>query len=210
MKKLLIMLLLAGIGYKGYETFVQHEGGAFDADGNAVALLFVHDGCGKPCDDAVRLLDRRHVEYEKLNVSDSDEQVARWEQFGSERRMPLFVAGSARVVGYHKWEMVSALGEAFGGSYLTRSENRYFAKNFSLSGEPKLVMYTMNGCGYCDQARDYLTREGISFEERNTSEDYVAKTELDRFQAGTPLIFYGYKRLVGWGEGVRSDLESLL
>ncbi len=185
-------------------------GGAFSEDGAARVLLFVHDGCGTPCNDATAMLMQRRVEHEVVNVSEGEEQVAIWKKFGSQRQMPYLVAGNERVIGYNKWDFVSALAGSFDDQYLTATEYRVLRKNFNDDGAPKLVMYTMNGCGYCDQARSYFRAEGIAFEERNSSEDSTAQYELDMFQAGTPLIFHGYKRYVGWSEHIRSSLLKVL
>lgn len=210
MKKLFILLILAG-AYQGYTRFYHANGNSgFDADGNPQVLLFIDDGCGEPCDSAVRFLDHRKVDYETISVTGGEEQVKRWEVFGSVRTMPYLVAGNERVSGYNKWKFVAALAANFDNLYLTRSEDAIFQKNFTAEGDPKLVMYTMTGCGYCDMARSYLQQEGIAFEERNISVSHVAKAELDKFQYGTPLIFYGYRRFEGWGDHVRRDILGVL
>jgi len=206
MKKLFILIILAGVTYKGYTEFYQHKTLAFDGKGRARIMLFVHSGCDKPCASAERLLTRRGVGYETISVSDGEEQRARWEQLTPVRQMPYLVVGNERVAGYHKWEMIAALAVNFGSDYLTPSEEAIFRKNFTDEGKPKLVMYTVRGCRYCDLARRYFQQQSIRFEERNTSVDPGAKSELVRFEAGTPLIFYGYKRYVGWGEHVRREI----
>lgn len=210
MKKLLVLALLAGLGYKGYLQFMAHGDGAFDADGQPQVVLFVANGCGAPCKDAEHLLERRHVEFEAVNLDEGAEQVDRWKALGAERRLPYLVTGNERVSGFNRWDIVLALASNYDDAYLTVSEAKMLNKNFNPDGSPKLVMYTMDGCGYCDQARSYLLSEGIPFEERNTSNDYVAKTELDKVGVGTPLIFYGYKHYVGWGEHVRKEVLKLL
>lgn len=206
MKNLLLLALIGAAAYKGYTELFLAQKGAFDADGNPTVLLFTFDNCGKPCADAEKLLGQRQVDYEEIVVSDGKAQQERLESFGNIHTLPFTVIGSEQVVGYNKWETVSALATTFGPGYLTRYESNIFARNFTPGGEPKLVMYTMNGCGYCEKAMEYLQQEGIAFEERNTSIDFSAKSELNYFQAGTPLIFYGYRRYAGWGNHVRDTL----
>lgn len=211
MKNLFVLALIAGLGYQGYLHFISsHRDGAFDADGNPKVVLFVHDACGTPCKSATYLLKRRHVDFESVNVDDGAEQVERWKSMGAVNRMPYIVAGSEQVAGYNKWDIILALAENYDDTYLTASEARMLNKNFTEDGQPKLVMYTMDGCGYCDMARSFLLSEGIPFEERNTSLDSVAKVELDRVGVGTPLIFYGYKHYVGWGKHVRAEVLKLV
>ena len=205
-----ILFILAGGAYKVYTEFYQKGNNALDADGRPLVLLFTHQGCANPCDTAVKLLNHRKVQYELIAVSDGEEQAKRWEAFGSVRTMPYLVIGNDRVFGYNKWDYVSALAVHFDNQYLTRSEDAIFQKNFAHEGSAKLVMYTMTGCGYCDMARDYLQQEGITFEERNIRVSSVAKMELDKFQAGTPLFFYGYKRFEGWSNNIRREILSVL
>lgn len=210
MKKLLILIVLAGIGYKGYTDYIQGGSGAFDENGEPTVLLFTVAGCGKPCRDANRMLQRRGVGYEEVVVTDGKEQEERWERFGAIRNMPVLVTGDRTISGYNKWDYVSALAESYDNQYLYVSEADIFDKNFTDSGDPKLVMYTMDGCGYCEAAMQQLRNDGIDFEERNTSVSTSAKMELDKFQAGTPLIFYGYRRFVGWSSEVHKSLMKVL
>lgn len=201
---------MAGIGYKGYLTFMSSGDGAFDEDGKPEVVLFVHNGCGAPCDSATNLLNRRNVDYDLVNVDDGEEQVKRWQALGAEPRMPYLVAGNQHVIGYNEMDIALALAVNYNDTYLTPSEANMLDKNFNADGTPKLVMYTMDGCHYCDKARSYFQSEDIPFEERNTSHDYVAKSELNRVANGTPLIFYGYRHYVGWSDQIRKELiESL-
>lgn len=210
MKKLIVVFLLAFAGYKGYIEHASKNSGAFNDAGVPQVLLFTVEGCGKPCADANKLLKKRKVDYQEIVVTDGDEQLAMWQSFGSISTMPVLVAGEEKLSGYNKWKYVSALAVNFDNSYLYTSEAKMFDKNFTAQGEPKLVMYTMDGCGYCEAAIHQLREDGIAFEERNTSTDFVAKSELDKYQAGTPLIFYGYRRYEGWGKDIYESLHEVL
>jgi glutaredoxin 3 len=41
-----------------------------------------------------------------------------------------------------------------------------------------VTVYTMHGCSACDRAREFLSRNGVKFDERNVSEDSKAREEL--------------------------------
>lgn len=210
MKKIILLSLLLAGAYKGYLAYAKSAAGAYDESGAPVVLLFTVDGCASPCEDARKLLQRRDVDYEEVVVTDGEEQLERWERFGAINTLPVLVAGDERVAGFDKWQYISVLAVNFGSEHLTVSEADILNKNFTASGEPRLVLYTMDGCGYCEAALRQLREDGIDFEERNTSNDYTAKSELDKFEAGTPLIFYGYRRFSGWSSGIYESLRAVM
>ena len=41
-----------------------------------------------------------------------------------------------------------------------------------------VTVYTMHGCGACDRAKDFLSRNHVKFKELNVSEDSKAREEL--------------------------------
>ncbi len=210
MKKLLIFALLIAAGYQAYKDFSHKGADAFDAEGNPQVLLFTVAGCGSPCSDANSFLSRRHVNYEEIVVTDGKEEEKKWESYGAIRTMPVLVVGDETITGFNKWNYVSALAINYDNEYLTRSEAEIFDKNFGPDGEPKLVMYTMNGCGYCERAIRQLNKDGIQFEERNINANYTAKNELDKLESGTPLIYYGYRRFNGWSSSIYKSLKAVL
>ncbi len=210
MKKLLFIALLVGVIYKGFTALSQKNAGAFDDQGNAQVLLFTVSRCGAPCSDAKKLLEKRKVNFEEVVASNGKEEEKRLRQYTSSNYMPLMVIGDEKTIGYNKWNYISALAVGFQEKYLTRSEARILGKNFTSDGQPKLVMYTMDGCGYCKRAIDQLNKDGIAFEERNTSRDSKAKGELNKLESGTPLIYYGYRRFDGWSSKVYADLKKVL
>ena len=140
MKKLIFVLILAFAGYKGYTEHSSKNAGAFNESGVPQVLLFTVDGCGNPCTDANKLLNKRNVDYQEIVVTDGDEQLAMWESFGSITTMPVLVAGNEKVPGFNKWKYVSALAVNFDNSHLYTKEAKMFDKNFTAQGEPKLVM----------------------------------------------------------------------
>jgi len=54
----------------------------------------------------------------------------------------------------------------------------------------KVVVYTSNTCGYCHQVKDYFKEKNVTFEEKNVSEDKIARKELmSKGIMGVPAIF---------------------
>ena len=51
-----------------------------------------------------------------------------------------------------------------------------------------VVMYVKPGCPYCEAAREHLTAEGESFEERDATTDAGWKAELMRYSRNTGLV----------------------
>lgn len=41
-----------------------------------------------------------------------------------------------------------------------------------------VTVFTMHGCNACNHAKEFLTRNGVEFTERNVSEDEEAREEL--------------------------------
>ncbi len=66
-------------------------------------------------------------------------------------------------------------------------------------------MYVKPGCPYCEQARDALTAEGVSWEERDATKDPGWREELFEHSNGTgivPTIVGPEGTTIGWhGKG---------
>lgn len=210
MKNFLLLIFIVAAAYKGYTVYTQKHIVAFDASGNPLALLFTIDQCGKPCAEVRTLLDRRGVDYEEVVVTDGGEAESRWRQFGAVKAAPYLVVGNERVIGSDTLKIIFAVGAALGDDHLKKIEAQILHKNFTADGKPKLVMYTMDGCGYCESAARYFQQQGIHYEERNSSVDIAAARELEAMRAGTPVIFYGQSVFVGWGDRVRDAVMKLL
>lgn len=64
------------------------------------------------------------------------------------------------------------------------------------------VMYVKPGCPYCQAAREHLTAEGESFEERDATQDATWKAELMGYtndKGVVPTIVFGDGRQVQVG-----------
>ena len=65
----------------------------------------------------------------------------------------------------------------------------------------EVVLYSSNGCAYCEQVKAFLHEHGIEFEERNASThkkylDYLIKKKI----YSTPATFIDEKLVLGFQE----------
>lgn len=72
-----------------------------------------------------------------------------------------------------------------------------------------VVIYTTPTCGFCYQAKEYLSRRGISFAERDVAGDPAAAAEMVRLsgQRGVPVVVIDGQAVVGFD---RPRLDQLL
>lgn len=64
-----------------------------------------------------------------------------------------------------------------------------------------IVVYTSNGCTYCEQVKTFLKEQGIEFEERNASihNEYLDELKKKKIYA-TPATFINGKLVLGFQE----------
>lgn len=63
-----------------------------------------------------------------------------------------------------------------------------------------VIIYTTSWCPYCQTAKDYLSKKGVAFEEKNIEINLGARDELVQksSQLGVPAFDIGGKILVGF------------
>lgn len=62
-----------------------------------------------------------------------------------------------------------------------------------------VVIYTSNTCGYCHMAKEYFNEKGVSYEEKNVSEDAEARKELmKQGYMSVPIILIDGETIVGF------------
>ncbi|AIM16018.1 glutaredoxin family protein [Neobacillus sedimentimangrovi] len=63
----------------------------------------------------------------------------------------------------------------------------------------EVIVYTSNGCTYCDQVKLFLTEHGIEFEERNASihKEYFNQLKEKKIYA-TPATFINGQLVLGF------------
>jgi glutaredoxin len=82
------------------------------------------------------------------------------------------------------------------------------AATASPAGEPKIVMYATQTCGYCAKARQYFKAHGLTWDERDIETSAQAAQEWKALNGqGTPLILIGAEKVSGFHQ---ARLDALL
>lgn len=62
-----------------------------------------------------------------------------------------------------------------------------------------VIIYTANSCPYCIKTKDYLSKKGVKYAERNVQENSEAKKELLAMGYRTvPVIIINEEEIVGF------------
>jgi len=74
--------------------------------------------------------------------------------------------------------------------------------------DKKVVIYSTPTCPYCKRAKDYLSRKGISFVDRNVAVDRDAAKEMIQKsgQMGVPVITIDNEIVVGFNQALLDKL----
>ncbi len=66
--------------------------------------------------------------------------------------------------------------------------------------KPKVIVYSTPTCPWCHLAKEFLTEQKISFEDKDVSTDGAAKAEMMKKsgQMGVPVLEIGKKVIVGF------------
>lgn len=93
------------------------------------------------------------------------------------------------------------------------------AKSAANSGPREVIMFSTQGCGYCNKARKFLTAKKIPFTELDVEEDPGAPARLQalgqkaglgaRDLQGVPILFIDGRPLIGWDERQAARLLGL-
>ena len=200
MKKIILLVAVIGAVYAfkpGLFSFINNKG-AFDGLGNPVTLVFTHNQCGRPCDDAVTLLEQRGIDYSLHSLDNNEASQALWKDYGSVNSFPNIIVGNDKVYGSYKSRIVSVLAMNYGDSVLTSTEHNYIKNHFYDDGSDKLVMYGASWCGYCKKVREALDDKNIDYIEIDVEKSSQGKAMTNALEiTGYPLVYYGYKRLEG-------------
>lgn len=71
-----------------------------------------------------------------------------------------------------------------------------------------VTIYTSSTCAYCTMAKEFLNEKGVSYEEKNISNDPAARKELmQKGYMGVPVIVVNGEEIVGFD---KARLEQLL
>ena len=212
MRKLLVLIVVCGGIYHFYGAdLFGSKPVAFDESGKPITLLFTVSECGAPCEDAVSLLNKRHIKFEQVVVDHGDEQYQRLMDHGGGSAFPILISGSHKISGFNRMQMISALSEAYGWDVLWQSEAQAIHNHFDNDGKPLVVMYGTQSCGYCRKAEKLFVEQGIEFVDLDIERSYRAKSGYDALKgSGTPLIYVGFRRVEGFNkQKIESALELL-
>ena len=157
MKNIIIIIIIGICIYFFKPNLFSFSGnGAFDKNGNPQAWVFTFNQCGKPCDDAISILDKR-FEYTEYNISEKSGKQ-QLENIGGSNHFPLLLIGNQRIESNDKWKIISALAEEVGEQTLTHNERRVLQGHFYEDGSPAVIMYGASWCGYCKKMREYFEK----------------------------------------------------
>lgn len=212
MKKLLILLLVAGLAYQYRDHWLpQSHQGAFDEQGNPRVVVFVSDDCQQPCQQATDLLERRQVNYERINLNQQPDAMQTLRDWGGRGGLPMIMVGKLRLEGYSRVQVDSVLVEAFGLGVLTDYGQSVMGAHYDEAGKPRVVMYGVQWCGYCAQARADFADRNIPYTELDPEQSHGAKEAFLWLEGrGFPLIYVGARRIEGYPEAlVRQTLNEM-
>lgn len=202
MRKLLFIGLLFAAYWcwdNGKLPFGGKSTAAIDTAGNFAVWLFTFDGCGHSCSSAVKELGSRNVPFEEKVISPErrdEPDFKLWQGYGTGNNFPLLVVGEQSVTGFYVPDMASLLGKAFGETYLTQNERRYFTAHFNADGSPRIVLYGTDWCPHCAKLRKELNANHVSFENVDVEKGGDKKLLLQTMGiAGYPATWVGYTRV---------------
>jgi glutaredoxin 3 len=75
----------------------------------------------------------------------------------------------------------------------------------------RVIIYTTSFCPYCQAAKEYLTKKGVAYEEKNVEIDLKAQEEMieKSGQLGVPVIDIDGKIIIGFSpEEIDRALEE--
>lgn len=199
MNKILIAAAIVAASYYLYNQSGSNVG-VYADDGTPRTILFTTEQCGNACDEMRSHLKSR-VSFEEQDAFDDGPGQALFKEYGGTRYLPYVVMGTQRVTGPDKAVLISSIAAEFGLEKLKDKERKALQRNFDESGNPRVVMYATDWCGYCKQARQYFAEQGIDYVEFDIEKDRSAKRDFDTLLgSGTPLLYNGYARMAGFNK----------
>lgn len=179
-------------------------------------IVFTKDDC-LPCLDALKHLEDQDVEFIEYNVGESGEGLVKYEKFG-EPTLPFVIIGKKRIEGYNPVLMDIAINAIYekmeeGGEESeeeiveeseedVETEDPHEQEQAEAPDQAKVFMYTSPGCAYCVDARKLFKEHGIEYIEYDITDPVNKKTYEEQGSPGTPLIFVGKNRILGFNKEV--------
>lgn len=208
MKKLLIFSAVIAASYYLYNQSGANAG-VYADDGTPKTILFTTQQCGEACDEIRRFLKKR-TEFEELDAFDNGNGRDLYKDYGGTGYLPYIAMGKQRIEGHDRGKIVSSIAIEFGLDEVKKSERRALERNFDAAGNPRIVMYATERCGYCRAAAEYFTKNGIDYISLDIEKDRSARRDFDVLMgSGTPLLYNGYARLSGFHESLVENALNL-
>ena len=155
------------------------------------------DNC-KPCDKTRAILKNRKTDFTEYVVTDGEAERELFEKFGG-KYLPFIIHGKHSITSADKYSVISFLAESYGPDILTSRENRLLSNHFDPDGNPLVVMYGTQTCGYCTKEKAFFDSEGINYTELDIKQNKKAKRLYRELEGnGTPLTYVGYRRVNGF------------
>lgn len=195
MKLLVVLAAVCGLGwyYLGGDLSGRYPG-VFLADGSPGVSLVTSDQCGAPCESARQHLLSRNIAFSEVNASQDRDG---WQSLGRPNTVPFLIAGNYQASGFNPGFFSAALASALGAEGLSAQEQRIYSQHFSVDGEPKIVLYGVEWCGYCNRLRKRLDNDGISYDYRDMEKPVKQKWLMDAMGIhGYPVVYIGYERVL--------------
>ena len=215
MKKLLIYAIIIGGAYYFGSPLIadfMKPPGAFDAQGNPAVYLFVANNCGQPCDQIEQHLRRKKVKYDKFDIANSEDARKKLKQYGGNNSLPYIVVGDGRTVGSNTKDLDSILADAYGLKMLPPGQRRVVKTHFTKAGDPRVVLYGAEWCGYCDKTKEYMDKKGISYTEYDVEKSDKAMLYFNTLEGqGYPLVYVGSRRIGGYNiSALQNAVDELM
>jgi len=199
MKKLLIIAVVIAASYYLYSQSGANVG-VYADDGTPKTVLFTTEQCGEACDEIRRFLKKR-TEFEEVDAFDNGSGRDLYKEYGGTGYLPYIAMGKQRVEGRDRGKIVSSIAIEYGLDHVKKRERKALERNFDAAGNPRIVMYATERCGYCRAAAEYFTKNGIDYISLDIDKDRSARRDFDvLLGSGTPLLYHGYTRIVGFNE----------
>ena len=206
MKKLLIVIAVV-VGLRYLYNHTGENVGVYAPDGTPQTIFFTTAKCGNACDETRRFLAKR-TDFEEQDAFDNGSGRELYKEYGGTGFLPYIVMGKRRITGPERGGIISAIASEFGPEHVKPKERDALRRNFDGAGDPRVVMYATDWCGYCKKARRYFAKNDIDYIELDIEKDSSAKRDFEiLYGSGTPLLFHGYARMSGFNE---RQIESQL
>lgn len=205
----LIVVLLAVVAWQRpdiYRKAALSSGVSESSVPDGEVLLFTMNG-SKGCAAAREFLEERGVEFREMNVQVSEEARQMLADVGGGRGVPALYVEGELVEGFNRDRFVDVLLASQGDAALSPAERRYRNRHFDASGNPRVVVYGTEWCGYCKRARAWLEDSVLDWEFLDVEHDAEARAAYDALGApGYPLIYFGNRSFVGFNDRIEEAL----